>query len=36
VTPENWTIRGDFEERHFNLFAEGAFRKVSVGLGRAM
>ncbi|MCL7943703.1 porin [Marinobacter sp. ATCH36] len=33
VTPENRTIKGDFDERHLNLFAEGGFGKVSVGQG---
>lgn len=33
VTPQNRTIRGDFEERHLNLFADGAFGRISVGQG---
>jgi|GEM_PF-5320474 len=34
VTPENRTIKGDFDERLLNLFAEGGFGKVSIGQGQ--
>lgn len=33
VTPENRTIKGSFDERHLNLFAEGRLGKISIGQG---
>jgi len=33
VTPDNRTIKGSFDERHLNLFAEGRLGKVSIGQG---
>ncbi|MFO8141600.1 MAG: porin, partial [Marinobacter sp.] len=33
VTPDNRTIKGNWDERHVNLFAAGRFGKISVGQG---